>query len=193
MRIGICGAHGTGKTTLANALRGALRLPLITEQARIAARKMGVTIQDVTRDFELAKKFQARLFRTQVRLEDELKDGFVSDRTLADIYGYWRLYDLLPESRKDVFRWYVAEMLPKRYDILVYVPIEIPLVADGFRDTCPVCQRTVDRYIREVLNASDAPYLTVRGTVHERVQEVLGEIWYRRNKKAALTANSAVS
>lgn len=187
MRIGICGAHGTGKTTLANALRGALRLPLITEQARIAARDMGVTIQDVMQDAEIGKRFQGRLFRTQVRLEDNLRDGFVSDRTLADIYGYWRLYDLLRESRKEVFRWYVAEMLPKRYDILVYVPIEIPLVADGFRDTCPVCQRSVDAHIRDVINASAMQYLTVRGSVHQRVQQVLGEIWYLK-KKANFTA-----
>lgn len=176
MRIGICGAHGTGKTTLANALKEALQLPLISEQARIAAKEMGITIADVMRDIELARRFQARLFRTQVRLEEEYCYGFVSDRTLADIYGYCMLYGVWPEEKEKVFLDYVAKTLIGRYDLLVYVPIEFPLQADGFRDTCPTCQRAVDRHIREVLKASEVPYLRVTGNVEQRISQVISAL-----------------
>lgn len=178
IRIGICGAHGTGKTTLANALQKALQLPLISERARTVAKEMGITIADVMRDVELARRFQARLFRTQVRLEEELKHGFVSDRTLADIYGYCMLYGVWPEEKEKLFLDYVAKMLVGRYDLLVYVPIEFPLQADGFRDTCPSCQRSVDRYIREILEASRVSYIRVTGNLEQRVSQVISALTF---------------
>lgn len=154
MRIGITGAHGTGKTTLAKAISQKLNLPLISEQARIVANQLGIKSSDeLLRDKNLAREFQVTVLLAQIGMEDAFPDGFVSDRTALDCLAYWRLYGLCEEG--EVGRTYVNQCLTRAYDILIYVPPEIPAGDDGFR--LAGLQREVDRLIRSIICNAQSP------------------------------------
>jgi len=67
LKIAVTGTHGTGKTSLAEALSNHTGLPLITEQARIVAAEMDLTdCNRLLNDQELAKAFQWRVLERQI-------------------------------------------------------------------------------------------------------------------------------
>ena len=184
MRIGITGTHGAGKTTLAKALSQKLNLPLIAEQARIVAERLGIkTSEELLRDKNLAREFQVTVFLAQIGMEDAFPDGFVSDRTALDCLAYWRLYGLCEEG--EVGRTYVNQCLTRAYDILIYVPPEIPAGDDGFR--LAGLQREVDRLIRGIIcNPRRYPsaVVAVSGPLEDRVAAIIAEL-----RKRGVTAN----
>jgi nicotinamide riboside kinase len=168
VRIAVVGTHGTGKTILAAELTRRLGLPLITERARWVARQMGIGhAGQLARDRALAREFQRGVLREQIRAENGHPDGFVSDRSALDCYAYWVAYGLEggPEYR--------ALCLSRPYDLLVYVPPEIPCRADGFRSMDEPLRRLVDEFTRDLLCHCRYPVLPVAGSLEERAKSVL--------------------
>jgi len=156
MKIGIVGAHGTGKTVLAKSLTEKLGLPLITEQARIVAKDMGLeNLDELINDKEKAFEFQKQVIVRQLAEEvNHLKTGFISDRTIIDNYAYWCYYGL--------------------YDLLIFVPIEFPVADDSFRFTCEACRNLIEKIIKtELENLIYTPVITVTGSLNERINQAL--------------------
>ncbi len=69
LRIGICGAHGTGKTTLAQDLSEALGLPLITESARTVAKNLNIASCKQLGNNFLTADFQRKVLQAQLQAE----------------------------------------------------------------------------------------------------------------------------
>ncbi len=147
--IGICGAPSVGKTTLARKL--VLRLAkagapaeLLPEVARIVA-EQGVAIDQAME----AADYDA--FLAGYRARDAAAAGLaIADRTPVDHYSYLAANaNAGPELRARHHSAVLHDIA--RYRLLLYLPIEFPLRADGFRITDPAYQQLLDEAIRALL------------------------------------------
>lgn len=87
IRLAFCGASGTGKSTLAEAIARELSLPICPTGSREVAKAMGF---DSPYDVDKAGKraeFQERLLREKIAWESH-RDGFVTDRSYLDNLSY---------------------------------------------------------------------------------------------------------
>jgi len=97
LRIYVCGAHSTGKTTLARHLSRELGLPLINEVARQVMAELELTFESLRVDLECVGRYQTEVFKRQISVEDRFPEGFVSDRTFCNLAYAARHSTVLPE------------------------------------------------------------------------------------------------
>lgn len=180
MRIGLSGAQGVGKTTLAGVLARELDIPLVEEQARVVVKEFGLdSLRALKGRPQLSKEFQWACLNAQIRVENELGDRFIADRTVVDNAAYWLKWRAGRSSSQDNLEYYRAcEARAGVYDLVIYVPPEIPLMSDGFRTANPVYQAEMDWLIKTLLWGMVRPgrIVTVRGEFEERVNQGLAHI-----------------
>jgi len=178
MRIGLCGAQGVGKTTLARALAKELNLPLIEEQARVAAAELGIeNPRALKNNPELGIQYQWRCLELQMRAEEHTKE-FVSDRTTIDNAAYWMKWHAHKVESDENLRYYdLCREQVQKYDLVVYVPIEFPPADDGFRSINQDYQKEIDLLVYMLTYGLEAKYVVeVSGSVKERLQQALAVI-----------------
>lgn len=164
MRIILTGSQGTGKSTVLNHYKGTY--PVITEVVRNLSKK-GVKINEMGDE-----EGQKKIFNEYVKLFK--KKNFISDRGLTDVYAY-SLYHFdqgklsLDELSREAGK--IDEL--KKEDILwVYFPIEFDVVDDGVRSTDEEYRKYIDETIKQTLDSFGIKYITVRGTVEERIKQI---------------------
>ena len=84
-RIYLVGAHSTGKTTLARWIRDHYGLPMISEVARGVLAEMEERLDSLRTDVELVDRYQAEVFRRQIKAEEVQEGAFVSDRAFCNL------------------------------------------------------------------------------------------------------------
>lgn len=169
MKIAIIGTHSTGKTTLLNELKNHIDLPIITEVARDFPR---CTINDPVT--EMGR--QISIFNAQLLAEMNHFNGFLSDRSTIDNAAYMIL-SLQKYSNDIPLNDYINVLVSiefaidhgEEYDYLFYIPIEFPLVNDGFRDMDEIERVNIDF----IINKIKPKIIKITGTVEERVNKVL--------------------
>ena len=82
-----------------------------------------------------------------------------------------------PPDRKENHLWYESREialldLRARYDHVLYLPVEFPIVLDGLRPDDPAFQADIDGRIRHLLHTADVAYDTLTGPVPERQEQV---------------------
>lgn len=97
LRIYVCGAHSTGKTTLARHLSQELGLPLINEVARQVMAEMELSFETLRVDLHQVGAYQKEVFRRQLHVEDRFPEGFVSDRAFCNLAYAARHSNALPQ------------------------------------------------------------------------------------------------
>ena len=167
-RIILTGAQGTGKTTLMNALAtdGIKTLSIAREQALKAG---WLAVTGTTQDY------QKILFAALLKAISS-KKSYISDRGLTCVAAYTFDGALEGKITKQVADKQYLKLQKFHNDnpdvLLVYLPIEFELESDGVRDTDKENQKRIDFFIKNILDTSGIKYITVTGSVEERVKQI---------------------
>lgn len=173
MKLIFTGSQGTGKTTILNYFKDH-GYNCITEVVRNLNKTEGVSINE---DGDL--EGQKKIFNTYLDLFDKNED-FVSDRGLTDVISYSLylanfvyFYEDRGKEWQDLCLEQVTNLIKfeKENDVLYcYFPVEFDLIKDGVRSEDEDFRKQVDRYIKETLDTLELNYITVTGTVEERIK-----------------------
>lgn len=162
MKIGIMGAHCTGKSSLAAEI--ALRLgddktTLLSEGARQCPFPVNQG---------MSVKSQRWLLARQISMEHGAgNDGLVvCDRTVLDpvVYAIW----MLEKTNSGALVWFLDAAVPfvldwfrAEYDLVLWCrPDGSPMVADGFRDTDPEFQVKIDAIFERMIDGYGLPFVS---------------------------------
>ena len=171
-RVALVWAHSTGKSSLLSALP----LPSkITEKARELIGKYGTTPNNLP--YRERVGFENEILISQIGDEEKSiakNSYFISDRSRYDVLVYANELGLEEEDLKDLEE--LADASP-RYDKIFYVPIEFPLSEDYARWGGEEFQRKVDLKLRELLLKKGYELTEVRGTVKERVEQIISILY----------------
>lgn len=177
-RIILTGAQGTGKTTLMNALASD-GIRTISQVDRQVAAENGWELSENT-TAECQKAIYAA-----IKKELSSKKEYISDRSLSCVAAYTFDKAVQGSIEKELADKQYMGFLKFMYDnpdvILVYVPIEFPIETDGLRSADAEYQANIDFLIKNILETTEVPYITVTGSVEERKAQVEAEIENRRN------------
>ena len=166
-RIILTGAQGTGKTTLMNELAkdGTRTISHIRKHA--AEQNIDITTASEAGQKEFFKSLKKEL---------SSKKNYVSDRGLTCVAAYTFDKALTGEiSKKVADKQYmdIVKFHTENPDILlVYVPIEFEIEDDGTRSIDPEFQAKIDFLIKNILDTSGIKYITVTGSVEERLAQI---------------------
>ena len=124
------------------------------------------------------EKFEFVTLQTQLFMEKYfsiLNDGFISDRSVLDVLAYSSFLLWEESFQYLVLKTIVANTI--EYDKVYYIPIEFPLVTDWIRFEGEQFQRQIDEKIKELANEFGIELIEVRGTVEERKNFILKDLW----------------
>jgi predicted ATPase len=166
MKYLFTGAQGTGKTTVMNQLSTSMP-----------------TVQGITRkliadgiqvNYAGSSNSQKVIFDAYYEALNKDTD-YISERSLIDVLAYTNyLYDNNKCTYDELAREaLLAEEWYKHNECMyIYFPIEFDIVYDGVRSMNKTYQKKIDDYIKQYLNKLNLVYITVHGTVEERVEQI---------------------
>lgn len=169
MRVALTGAHGVGKSTLADELAAVLVLPVLSTPGRtLAGRGLPVNEEATVTSQILAWLLQYRFEREQT--------SWVAPRSLIDVWAYALLaatrheptpleHALLEELERST-----PIAVTERYDHIIYVPPRIALLADGVRPGGKEFQRSTDEAIVSALARWKIPHTVLDVTARRGVE-----------------------
>jgi len=179
MRIGTVGSHGTGKSSLVkefiNVCPG-YYTPLKEESRIVASRGLGLNFKTT---LETQEAFLEAMLEMLADISN--KENTITSRTLVDLLAYNQYFYNRPKYgiTKKFIEKCQKVMLQQRsiWNLYVYVPIEFSIeTEDEFRvgqKADKQYQQEVDTHILTTLNQYEIPHIIVRGTVQERVEQIL--------------------
>lgn len=171
MRIGITGAHSTGKTTLLNALRSeeAFKQYAICDEVTRQVLSYGLPINEKGNDIT------QRLIMNQHIVNLTLHEDMITDRTALDglIYTTWLYNNNKVEKKTLDYAQQVFNAIWNKYDIIFYTPIEFDVEDDGVRSVDPKFRKEIGQLFADYVIASKHRYIvTLTGSVYNRLQTV---------------------
>ena len=170
IKVGIAGAHGTGKTTLLNRVKKEMpTLNIVTGVARDCPFNIN---EDTT------FKSQEWIFREQVKRElaVPINEITISDRTVYDQLAYIAYAynkgnitdDELKLLEKYISYWGFT------YSYIIYIPIEFEMEKDGVRSEDVEFRNEIDQLVQNMLEeyVCDERKCVIKGTEDERYNQL---------------------
>ena len=187
MKIVFTGAQGTGKTTVLNELFALEPFKNKFEKKTNLVRdflktRPGLVINEKT------SQTNQELFEQAMLESFSQSTNFISDRFFFDVLAYTQYAS---EQEGHIPTQFFMEQLNRveshikecfdwKKDLLVYFPVEFPLVLDGVRSPNLGFQKAIDKNIENFLKTSSlippthtTTYITVTGKVENRVAQIL--------------------
>lgn len=168
-KILLCGASGTGKTTVLNKFKEE-GFDVVTEVVRTLVKEKGIKINEMGDEEGQKIIFDA--------VDESVKNDYiVADRCWVDVLAYtaWSVkQETIDKSIMMPFiEHFIDSMTYQENNVLfVYFPIEFPVTDDGVRSTDEEYRKSIDIYIKGILKESGYHYITVHGTPEERVEQI---------------------
>lgn len=152
-----------------------LDIPKLGSVTRTVWNRWGITEADQENMTAADKlKLQFDIFAEREKAEEEMIDGFFSDRTLLCHYAYcvFRNYGMISDEEFEKLEIKVAQNL-SQYDWLVYFPMSFTPPPDGLRQTGNAYNACIDGLIFRFLEKHSIPYVRIKnGTPQERANQV---------------------
>ncbi len=178
MRVALTGAHGVGKSTLADELAAALAVPVLPTPGRTLAAK-GLAINE-----SATVTSQTLAWLLQFRFERECEE-WVAPRTLIDVWAYTlQAADRIEPTEierplLEELRYATPLAIAERYDELIYLPPRIALQDDGVRPTDAIFQIATDEAIAKALSEWKIAHTILDVTDRDAVDRVLARLTAR--------------
>jgi hypothetical protein len=193
IKIGMMGAHGTGKTSMAQAMLDGpfSSFSLVPSTAR-QIKAYGYPINREATEL-------SQILVPLLRMVDEAeaftnqhnrmyKQGLISDRTLVDSLAYTMYQNLHVWESGDLIEnvtMRLAQMHINTYNVLLYFPIYWDNVDDGVRDPDEQYRRDIDNNIKTILELLGINYYTVPNVTPEIRADWLVQRIYRADEENA--------
>jgi len=187
------GAHGTGKTSMAQAMLDGpfSSFSLVPSTAR-QIKAYGYPINREATEL-------SQILVPLLRMVDEAeaftnqhnrmyKQGLISDRTLVDSLAYTMYQNLHVWESGDLIEnvtLRLAQMHINTYNVLLYFPIYWDNVDDGVRDPDEQYRRDIDNNIKTILELLGINYYTVPNVTPEIRADWLVQKIYRADEENA--------
>ncbi len=175
MRIGIIGAAGTGKTSLAKNLAAHLGVPLVEDFVLTVLKEQGRDSWRGVSDPKARRKIREDALRRKILAEKE-HEAFVSDKTVVDYCGYWLQNQSEHEEAATNAKFIAAcRDAAARYDLFVYLPYRDKVDFGVGRSQDPTHNLKVAAVKRGLLALWGLPVVDAPYTFGESIAE-----WARR-------------
>lgn len=178
MKIALCGAGSTGKTTLALAIIEdpeikKIGMKTLDVDARSMIGSMGHKCID-SMSVQERRTFEINYIEKKIQIEHN-QNNYITQRSFADPASYWVVRDAAGES--DDFKAPIVERcknLSKVYDLHIFLPFGlIPYENDGWRSSDVSQFYAVSNQIEHFLKVWNIDYLRIEtGNFTERVRIV---------------------
>jgi nicotinamide riboside kinase len=177
LRLVVLGTHSTGKTSLARELSSELNIPyvegdIVKKIVRDKFHKKSPLELTLAEYWKMEKHHYTHQLTDATNHSDFVSDGgFILDAVYLAV-----TFKLHKDPAYSAFANLCVDKTKELYSHIIYLPLEIPLEDDKFRPRDLVYRFDIDKFLVEVLNQNKISYLPARGSIKQRVGQVLDYI-----------------
>lgn len=170
MRIGFCGAQGTGKSTLLNKL---MLLPEFSDYKRSINPQRSLSLHCSNFNINSNTTYLSQISITACYAIDLINNSnYITDRTIIDTLAYVYASDNISVNNKHIIEDTFNSVI-QLYDVIFYTPIEFEVEDDGVRSTDVVYRSMIDMYCKRFLDHHYPQFVTLTGSVESRLHTIL--------------------
>lgn len=184
-RIILIGAHGTGKTTLANKLKELLDITVVESVSREFHKDMkyledaGILDGGVSKVSKTSalQNVMCSMSRWDYMRWINVDEAIIMTRCPLDTLAYAKadanVSDDIYIQNLNILKENQEFMDSLKSSLFVYLPIEFDIEDDGTRPIDKEFQKDVDQAMRDLMYEFQITPLVVTGTVKERVEQII--------------------